>query len=202
MPLPGRPPLGGGTTPGVSLSGQGVDGCYRGTSLIRNTHSPRGSPQVPWRRAAVGSYGGKGSYQRGTPLARGACMPPADARGSDAHHLGPDRLQRRAQVHIRPSCANQSGGLLEGYVAHKIAHPRRTLPITRALGNHLGGGHVRERCGPRRSAYSYLEAKMFIDHATLSEESVPPLSAPLKSEGQGRWRGARAWASSPPAATP
>ena len=30
--------------------------CYRGTSLIRNTHPP-GSPQVPRHRATSGSYG-------------------------------------------------------------------------------------------------------------------------------------------------
>ena len=42
---------------------------YRGTSLIR-TPTPLGSPQVPRHRAAVGSYGGGVSYERGTPVGR------------------------------------------------------------------------------------------------------------------------------------
>ena len=41
---------------------------YRGTSLIRNSPTPLGSPQVPRHRATIGFYGGGGVLMSEVPL--------------------------------------------------------------------------------------------------------------------------------------
>ena len=46
-----------------------TDGTYSGTSLIRNTPPPPGTPQGPGHVPSVGFTGGAVSCERGTPVA-------------------------------------------------------------------------------------------------------------------------------------
>ena len=51
---------------------------YRGTSLIKKTPTPLGPPYSPRHEPAVGSWGGRVSCERGTPVRSVGCWSPLD----------------------------------------------------------------------------------------------------------------------------